>query len=73
MGSYVSILMWMSGLVVKLLEITHGHYIYRNLRVHDDVAGKLVTERKEELQLEIERQMSWERTVFSRKICFWWT
>ena len=56
-GSTVSIERWMTGLIVKLLEITHGQWIYRNLRVHDEVAGELVTKRKEELQLEIERQM----------------
>ena len=56
-GSAISITRWMAGLIVKLLEITHGQWIYRNLRVHDEVAGELVSKRKEELQLEIERQM----------------
>ena len=47
----------MSGLVVKLLEITRGQWVYRNLRVYDEVADKLVTKRKEELQLEMEQQV----------------
>ena len=56
-GSSISVGRWMTGFIVKLLEITHGQWIYRNLKVHDEVAGELVTKRKEELQLEIERQM----------------
>ena len=47
---------WASGLVTRLLEITHGQWIYRNFVVHDRVSGTLATAKKEELQREIERQ-----------------
>ena len=47
---------WVERLVIKLLEVTHGQWIYRNLMVHDSISGVLVTRDKEELQMEIEKQ-----------------
>ena len=47
---------WSSGLVVRLLEITHGQWIYRNYVVHDSVSGTLANADKEQLQLEIDKQ-----------------
>ena len=41
---------WAQGLITKLLEITHGQWLYRNVHVHDKVTGTLVTKRKEELK-----------------------
>ena len=41
---------WAQGLITKLIEITHGQWLYRNVHVHDKVTGTLVTERKEELR-----------------------
>jgi len=55
-GSSLSVNRWMSGLITKLLEITHGQWLYRNVQVHDDVAGAHATLRKEELLAEIELQ-----------------
>ena len=55
-GSCLSVTKWSVGLVVKLLEVTHGQWLYRNIQVHDRSCGTLATLRKEELQLEIERQ-----------------
>ena len=48
---------WVKGLVVKLLETTHGQWLYRNVQVHDTVSGWKAVERKEELQRELERQI----------------
>jgi hypothetical protein len=48
---------WVQGLVVKLLEVTHGQWLYRNLHVHDAVAGAMATARKEEIQGFIEDQL----------------
>jgi hypothetical protein len=48
---------WTMVLVQKLLEITHGMWIYRNLMVHDGVSGVLATTRKEKLMEEIEHQL----------------
>jgi hypothetical protein len=42
---------------MKLLEATHGQWIYRNLQIHDSVAGTKATLRKEDIQWEIERQL----------------
>jgi hypothetical protein len=44
---------WLSGLIVQLLEATHGQWIYRNLTVHDHISGLVVTKSKEQLQLEM--------------------
>jgi hypothetical protein len=48
---------WAKGLILKLLEITHGQWLYRNVQIHDSVSGTHVTLRKEEIQREIEEQM----------------
>ena len=47
---------WSSGLITRLLEITHGQWLYHNFMVHDPVAGTIATGKKEELLLEIEHQ-----------------
>ena len=49
---------WASGLVVRLLEITHGQWLYRNVVVHDRKAGRLVLVRKERIMADIEEQQS---------------
>ena len=48
---------WSRGLVTKLLEATHGQWLYRNIHVHDDIAGIEATARKEEIQKFIEDQL----------------
>ncbi len=48
---------WAQGLTLKLLEATHGQWIYRNIQIHDSVAGTQATLRKEAIQWEIESQM----------------
>jgi hypothetical protein len=57
-GSSMSLEKWCSGLITRLLEITHGQWIYRNYVyvVHDPMSGTIATAKKEELLLEIERQ-----------------
>ena len=49
---------WTEELITKLLEVTHGQWLYRNIQVHDKVAGTLATLRKEEIQMEIEEQQA---------------
>jgi hypothetical protein len=48
---------WFHGLVQKILEATHGIWIYRNLTMHDGISGVVATKRKEQLLKEIESQM----------------
>jgi hypothetical protein len=55
-GSSMGLEKWTSGLITRLLEITHGQWIYQNYIVHDPVLGTLATAWKEELPLEIKRQ-----------------
>ena len=38
------------------LEVTLSQWLYRNVQVHGRITGTLATQRKEELQMEIERQ-----------------
>ena len=47
---------WERELVTRLLEVTHGQWLYHNVQVHDRIMGTLTTQQKEELQMEIERQ-----------------
>ena len=55
-GSKVTPDQWGSGVVIKLLETSHGQWLYRCIQVHDKVQGTIATQRKEELQREIEEQ-----------------
>ena len=49
---------WARGLITKLLEVTHGQWLYRNVVVHDATAGRLALTRKEEILSQIEEQMA---------------
>ena len=49
---------WAKGLVIRLLEITHGQWLYRNVVVHDRTAGDLVTCRKTEIRGALEEQIN---------------
>ena len=48
---------WAKALVIKLIEVAHGQWIYRNVVVHDKTAGELVMRRKEEIRVALEEQM----------------
>ena len=48
---------WARGLVVKLLELTHRQWLYRNVVVHDAKMGTLRTAQKENIQREIDKQL----------------
>jgi hypothetical protein len=48
---------WAHQLVQKLLEATHGVWIYRNIMMHDSTAGLIASKGKEHLLHEIEKQM----------------
>jgi hypothetical protein len=54
--SRMSLDKWCTGLITRLLEITHGQWLYRNYIVHDPVSGTVEMAKKEELLVEIERQ-----------------
>ncbi len=55
--SRMSVDTWAKGLVIKLLEITHGQWLYRNVVVHDKTTGDLVSRRKEEIRDALEEQL----------------
>ena len=56
-GGTYDALGWTEQLVIRLLEVTHGQWLYRNVLVHDQVSGVLATQRKERLQTEIEQEL----------------
>jgi hypothetical protein len=43
---------WLSEVVICILEITHGQWIYKNLIVHDKTSDTLVLRGKENLMAE---------------------
>ena len=55
------------GLVTKLLEATHGQWLYRNVHVHDNIAGVTANARKEEIQQFIEDQLELGEEVLDEK------
>ena len=48
---------WARTLITKLMECTHGQWLYRNVMVHDRWCGTAHSMRKEQLLLEIEGQL----------------
>ncbi len=48
---------WSKGLVVTLLEVTHGQWLNQDIHMHDAISGALVTAKKEELQQAIEDEL----------------
>jgi hypothetical protein len=56
-GTLLSPKQWAQGLILKLLKATHGQWIYRNIQIHDLVAGTQAPLPKEAIQREIEGQM----------------
>ena len=56
-GEGISPEKWASQLVIRLLEVTHGQWVYRNIQVHDKACGSLRTREKEQLQADIEEQL----------------
>jgi hypothetical protein len=61
-GSNVTGEQWATGVIMKLLETTHGQWLYCCIQVHDRISGIQATQQKEELQMAIEAQqdMGWE-------------
>ena len=48
---------WIQGLITRLIEATHGIWIYRNITMHDNISGLIATKGKEQLIEEIEKQI----------------
>ena len=65
-GSTIAAEKWVKQLIQKLLELTHGMWIYRNLTIHDTAQGVLAVQRKEELQATIEMQIAQGRALTPR-------
>lgn len=54
---------WAIGLTIKLLECTHGQWIYRNIIIHDNECGTARSAQKEQILKDIEAQLSNEDTL----------
>ncbi len=48
---------WTQGLVVKLLEMTYGQWLYPCVQIHNKVVGTRIIAHKEEIQCQIERKL----------------
>lgn len=44
---------WCAGWVTRLLEVTHGQWLYRNVHLHDTLMGDLITRKKEDSRQEL--------------------
>ena len=53
---HISIECWTTGLITKLLEVTHGQWLYRNVHAQDSISVTTATLHKEEIQMDIEKQ-----------------
>ncbi len=49
---------WASELSIKLLEVTHGQWLYRNVIIHDKNCGTIRSQQKEEILQEIGAQLA---------------
>jgi hypothetical protein len=49
-GTKTSPEQWAKGFLQKLLEATHGQWLYCNVQIHDIKSGSLATARKEAIQ-----------------------
>jgi len=49
---------WAEEEIIKLLEIVHGQWLYRNIQVRDKVTGLKATLHKEDIQNQIETQQA---------------
>ncbi len=49
---------WEKELVIRLIEITHGQWLYRNVMVHDKTAGDLASQHKEDICRALEEQLA---------------
>jgi hypothetical protein len=49
----LSIQSWCAGLVTRLLEVTHGQWLYRNVHMNDILTGDIATQRKEVIRREL--------------------
>ncbi len=56
-GTHTSPKRWAQGLILKLLEATHGQWLYRNVQIHNVVSGTQATMRNKAIQKEIKEQM----------------
>ena len=63
---------WSKGLIVHLIEITHGQWMYLNVHMHDTVTGLHATRRKGELQKEISIKFRWGEKHWWRMINNYW-
>jgi hypothetical protein len=57
LGTRTNTEQWAKGLVLKLLEATHGQWLYWNIQIHNEVSEMTATLQKGVIQREIEEQM----------------
>ena len=65
---HLGIKRWMTCLITKLLEVTHGQWFYKNVHVHDSISGTPETFCKEHIHTEIENSKNTVPTHWKKEI-----
>jgi hypothetical protein len=69
-GSSILIKSWTSGLIIKLLDITHEQWLYRCIQVHDSTSRMLRTKKMRNCRGRLKRNKIWVQQGSLRKINF---
>ena len=64
---------WAQGLVIKLPEVMHGKWLYRNIHVHDATAGVADTARRRRSNSLSKIKRIWEEMDWMRGTTIYWT
>ena len=59
---------WAKGLILKLLEITHGQWLYRNVQIHDSVSAHMLLFERRRYRGKSKSKWSLDRRVYLKRI-----
>jgi hypothetical protein len=61
-GSNITGEQWAAGVIIKLLEITYGQWLYYCMQINNRVKGTQIMQQKEKLQMAIEsrQDLGWD-------------
>jgi hypothetical protein len=60
-GSRLSLEEWSSRLTTRLLEITHGQWLYKNYKVHDLISGTIELQGRKICYWKLRSSTTWRR------------
>ena len=71
-GSNITGEQWATGVIIKLVETTHGQWLYYCVQVHDKICGIQATQQKEEPQMAINAHQDIGRKGLLEEDQIWW-